>query len=97
MGWLVTLVVGQGVETASNISDLLQSSGGWGLSGILFVLLGFVVKDNLKQRDLRSEQLQEQHEQLFVAMEKRIETDIKYEQTLAAQTKQLEKLVEKSA
>jgi hypothetical protein len=83
-------VLAQSTEAVSSISSILQQTGGWGLSAILMCVIWFLIRDNLKQRDARTRQMQEQYDALFNMMGKRIEADIKHEQAF----KQLTKLIE---
>lgn len=82
-------------DTARTLSEVLQTSGGWGLSAILMVVIWFLVRDNLKQRDARTNQMQVQYNALMEMLEKRIEADVKHEQAFRQLTEFVQKVLDK--
>lgn len=89
------IIMSQSVEAADTLSNVLQRNGGWGLSAVLMCVIWFLARDNLKQRDSKIRQLQEQYVALFDMMGKRIEADVKHEQALKQLTRLIEKLLAK--
>ena len=81
--------------SATELSTLLQSAGGWGLSAILMVVIVFLVKHILKLSDDKDRRATEQNQQMLSMIEKKIETDIKHEQAFNNLAEMIEKLTDR--
>lgn len=81
--------------STTELSSLLQSAGGWGLSAILMGLTAFLMRHIVKLNDDRDKRSTEQNDQMFAMLEKKIETDIKHEQAFNNLARTIEKLTDR--
>lgn len=91
------VVAAQSVDSAGSISDLIQTTGGWGLSSLLIIAIVVVVRDNLQQRDKLLELHTTQHKALFEMLEKKIQTDVLHEQSFRELRVMIEKWLDRSS
>jgi len=75
------------------VSNVLQTTGGWGLAALLMTAILFLVRYIMKLVDDRNNREKEQNQKLLEMMEKRIETDIKHEMAFNNLSRTIDTLV----
>jgi len=80
---------------ATDLADLLQSAGGWGLSSILMIVITFLVKYVMRLQDEREKRASEHNSQMLSMLEKKIEVDTKYEHAFNNLSRMIERIIDK--
>lgn len=80
---------------ATDIADLLQQYGGWGLSAILMGVVAYLHRQYAKLADSRLIEQKESNEEMLQVVEKRIEADLKHAAAFKSLKDVVEKLIEK--
>lgn len=83
------------MEVAKSLADVLQTYGGWGVSAILMVTVGFMARHI---QHLNSERLEDQkayNEEMLQLVEKRVETDLKHAAAFRSLREVIGKLVDR--